>query len=154
LAKSRSNVRRENVLTSDALMPAVDFLKFDAQGAPFLEGRQCAQCNEVFTSPRRACPSCFSLEKMAPVTLKTTGRLHCFTIVHRSFPGVVTPFVSAIVDVDGGGVLKGNLVDIAPDPQAIAAGMPVTVVFREAATRGKNGEQFVIYAFAPSEIAP
>jgi uncharacterized protein len=142
-----------DMLTSDALIPAVAFLKFDTTGAPFLEGHSCTKCNEVFTASRRACPNCFSLEEMRTVVLKTTGRLHSFTIVHRSFPGVVTPFVSAIVDVDGGGVLKGNLVDIAPDPEVIEAGMAVNVVFREGVARGKNGERFMIYAFAPTEIA-
>jgi len=34
--------------------------------------------------------------------LETTGTLRSFTIVHRAPPGVAVPFVSAVVDLDGG----------------------------------------------------
>ena len=39
--------------------------------------------------------------------------------MHRNFPGVEVPFISAIVDLDGGGTLKGNLMDIVPSPEAL-----------------------------------
>jgi hypothetical protein len=37
---------------------------------------------------------------LKPERLANTGRLYNYTIVHRSFPGVETPFISAIVDLE------------------------------------------------------
>ena len=55
--------------------------------------------------------------------LGSTGKVRSFTIVHRAVPGVPTPYVSAIVDLDGGGVVKTNLLNVAPDPEVVQLGM-------------------------------
>ena len=39
--------------------------------------------------------------------------------MHRSFPGIEVPYVSAIVDLEGGGTIKGNLINIEPDPEKL-----------------------------------
>jgi uncharacterized OB-fold protein len=36
-----------------------------------------------------------------------SGTLYAYSIVHRSFPGIEVPYVSAIVDLDGGGTVEG-----------------------------------------------
>ena len=40
------------------------------------------------------------------------GSFYSYCIVHRSFPGIEVPYVSAIVDLEGGGTIKGNLINI------------------------------------------
>ncbi len=55
--------------------------------------------------------------------------------MHRSFPGIEVPYVSAIVDLDGGGTVKGNLIGIEPDPGEDPFGMPVQVVYKDALGR-------------------
>ena len=45
------------------------------------------------------------------------------------------PYVSAIVDLDGGGTVKGNLTGVDPDPAKIKMGMPVRVVYKDALGR-------------------
>ena len=52
--------------------------------------------------------------------------------MHRSFPGIEVPYVSAIVDLDDGTAIKGNLINIDPDPEKIEFDMPVEVVFDDA----------------------
>ena len=47
-----------------------------------------------------------------------TGVVRTFTIVHRAAPGVPTPYVSVVVDLDGGGVVKANLLNVEPTPEA------------------------------------
>ena len=69
---------------------------------------------------------------MEQIRLADTGKLYTYAIVHRSFPGVEVPFISAVVDLDGGGTVKGNLVDIEPDPAKIEFGVPVKFVYRDA----------------------
>lgn len=121
-------------------------------GAPFLSGSRCGACGHVFVGEREACARCTARGRMEPVHLAETGRLHAYTIVHRSFPGVKTPFVDAIVDLDDGAHLKGTLVDVDPDPAAIAFGMPVRIAYREAVPVGAD-EPYLTFVFVPAEGA-
>lgn len=130
-------------------LPIVSFLKIPAQGDPYLEGLECRQCKAIFLGDRPACASCGTRDALAPKKLANTGRLYVFTIVHRSFPGVVVPYVSAIVDLDGGGTVKGNLVGIEPDPRKIQMGMPVEVVYGIAPTKDREGNEYLSYSFKP-----
>lgn len=131
--------------------PAASCVKIPDDGrAPYLEGFRCASCSEVFIDDRPACPACHGRGALKPYRLAETGTLYNFTVVHRNFPGVPVPFVSAIVDLDGGGAIKGNLVDIVPSPEAITFGMPVKVVFRDAGRRDKDGNAYLAYFFTPA----
>jgi uncharacterized OB-fold protein len=86
--------------------------------------------------------------------LSNRGTLYTFTIVHRSFPGVAVPYVSAVVDLEGGGTIKGNLINVEPDPQQIAFGMPVDVVFGDALGRkDAEGNSYISYFFQPASQA-
>jgi uncharacterized OB-fold protein len=58
--------------------------------------------------------------------------------------------VSAIVDLEGGGTLKGNLINIEPDPEKIEMGMPIEVVFGDALGRvDRDGNTYLSYFFQP-----
>ena len=86
---------------------------------------------------------------MMPVRLANHGTLYNYTVVHRSYPGVPVPFVSAIVDLADGGSLRGTLLGVDPDPTALEAGMPVEVVFRDTGQISKEGQSFLAYYFVP-----
>ena len=87
---------------------------------------------------------------MTTVTLPETGKLYSYSIVHRSFPGVEVPYVSAIVDLDDGTAIKGNLINIDPDPEKIEFDMPVEVVFDDALGRkDSDGNSYLSYFFQP-----
>ncbi|HUO89997.1 MAG TPA: OB-fold domain-containing protein, partial [Rhizomicrobium sp.] len=86
---------------------------------------------------------------MQHIKLGTTGKLYNFTIVHRNFPGVPVPFISAIVDIDGGGTLKGNLLGVEPKPEAIKFDMPVNIVIRPVPQKDKEGNSYLSYFFEP-----
>jgi uncharacterized protein len=61
------------------------------------------------------------------------------------------PYVSAVVDLEGGGTVKGNLINVKPDPSAIKMGMPVRVVFKDALGRkDKQGNSYLSYFFEPA----
>ena len=130
-------------------LPIVSFLKIPPQGDPYLEGVRCGKCRAVFLGERKTCASCGAREGLAATKLAGTGTLYVYTIVYRSFPGVPVPYVSAIVDLDGGGTVKGNLVGIDPDPKKIQMGMPVAVVFRKAPTKDREGNEYLTYCFEP-----
>jgi uncharacterized OB-fold protein len=87
---------------------------------------------------------------MSPTRLSETGKLYDFTIVYRSFPGVDTPFVDAIVDLDDGAHLKGTLLDIDPNPDSIQFDMPVKIVYREVEPVNAKGTPYLSYFFVPA----
>ena len=78
--------------------------------------------------------------------LSDKGTLHSYAVVYRSFPGIDVPYVSAIVDLEGGGTIKGNLINIEPDPDKIEFNMPVKVIFDDALGRkDKDGNSYLSY---------
>ncbi len=72
-----------------------------------------------------------------------------FSIIYRSFPGVETPFISAVVDLEGGGTVKGTLKNIAPDPDQIQLGMPVEVIYEIAPRKDREGNEYMTFYFEP-----
>ena len=131
-------------------LPVVEWLKLPEGGDPYLEGHKCQSCGAVFLGERAVCAKCGARGKLSAVRLANTGSLYVYSIVHRSFPGIEVPYVSAIVDLDGGGTLKGNLINVEPDPEKIKLGMPVEVVYKDALGRkDREGNSYVSYFFQP-----
>lgn len=136
--------------TSAAPLPAVDYLKIPDEGDPYLAGSKCRACGATYLGERSVCSKCAARDQMDSIRLSNQGTLYTYAIVYRSFPGVEVPFVSAVVDLEGGGTVKGNLVDIEPDPDQIKFGMPVELVYRDALGRkDKDGHHYLSYFFAP-----
>jgi uncharacterized OB-fold protein len=79
-----------------------------------------------------------------------TGTVRTFTIVHRAAPGVPTPYVSVVVDLDGGGVVKANLVNCEPDPAVVRFGMPVRLTTYVAGV-DDDGTEAIAFAYEPAE---
>ena len=131
-------------------LPAVDFLKLPDDGEPYLEGYRCKNCQATFLGKRNVCSKCGTRGALSAVKLSNTGKLYVYSIVHRSFPGIAVPYVSAVVDLDGGGTVKGNLIGIEPDPAKIRLGMPVEVIYKDALGRkDKEGNSYLSYFFQP-----
>ena len=128
---------------------AVPYLRFAADGHPYLLGSQCGACGQIFLDERENCPKCAARGRMSELELPTTGRLYNYSIVYRSFPGVTVPFISAVVDLDGGCSVKGNLLGVQVDPSAIAFDMPVEVVFRDAGQASSAAEGYTSFFFVP-----
>ena len=133
----------------EALRPVVPFLKIPESGDPYLEGSKCKACGAVFLGARSVCSSCTARDQMASVKLSNRGELYVYSIVHRSFPGIDVPYVSAVVDLEGGGTVKGNLINVEPDPEKIEMGMPVEVIYRTAPRKDAEGNEYLTYYFQP-----
>lgn len=126
----------------------VPFLKRE-NGAPYLQGSKCRACGHVFVGERNVCAKCTARDQMESVHLADTGKVYVSTVVFRSFPGVETPFIDAIVDLDDGAHLKGTLIGVEPDPARIPFDLPVKVVYRAASPVNKPGVAYLTYAFEP-----
>ena len=134
---------------SPGLLPVVPFLKIPDGADPYIQGSRCKECRAVFLGERSTCAGCGARDQMEPSRLSNQGELYVFSIVHRSFPGIDVPYVSAIVDLDGGGTLKGNLINIDPDPEKIRMGMPVEVIYEKAPRKDAEGNEYLTYYFQP-----
>lgn len=136
----------------DSPRPAFAFIAFDAAGQPHLKAQRCTSCGATYAdSERIACGRCGGranvLEAFAPAR---EGTLHSAVIVRRGFPGIEVPFVSAVVDLDGGPTLKGTLRNVGLDPADIAPGLRVQVRFDDAlGRRDKEGNAYVAHYFEP-----
>ena len=131
-------------------LPVVEYLKLPDDGDPYLEGHKCGDCNSIFLGEREVCSNCTARGKIEPVKLSNKGKLYSYSITFRSFPGIDVPYISAIVDLDGGGTVKGNLIDCDPDPEKIEFDMPVEVVFDDALGRkDAEGNSYISYFFKP-----
>ena len=132
------------------MLPVVPFLKLPHDAPPYLEGSVCGRCDTTYLGQRMACSKCGARVEMKTRRLKNHGRLHTYSIVHRSFPGVAVPYISAVVDLDGGGCIKGNLIDVPADPEHIPFGLPVEVIFADALGRkDRDGNSYLSYFFRP-----
>lgn len=140
--------------TGAAPLPAVDYLKVPEGADPYLEGHRCGSCGAIFIGARSVCSKCGARDQMSATPLSNEGELYVFSIVHRSFPGIEVPYVSAIVDLKGGGTVKGNLVNVEPDPEHVRIGMPVRVIYGDALGRkDRDGNSYLSFFFEPAENA-
>ena len=131
--------------------PAVPYTAIDKTGAPYLIGSRCSACSATHLGYFENCPKCGVRGQVSEVRLADHGVLYNYTIVHRSLPGVKVPFISATVDLDGGGTVRGNLLEVEPDPAKIPFGMPVNVQFRSASIAVENGDGYIAHFFVPAD---
>ena len=135
---------------SEQPLPAVPHIKIPDEGEPYLEAYKCASCGATFLGERQNCSKCGSRDQMSTVKLPNEGKLYSYSIVHRSFPGIEVPYISAIVDLDDGTAIKGNLINVEPDPDKIEFDMPVEVIFADALGRKDgDGNSYLSYFFQP-----
>jgi uncharacterized OB-fold protein len=131
-------------------LPVVEWLVIPEKGDPYLEGQRCRKCSAIFLGKRSTCSSCGAHEQLDAIRLSNRGTLYVYSIVHRSFPGIEVPYVSAVVDLEGGGTVKGNLIHIEPDPAKIRMGMPVEVIYAIAPQKDREGNEYLTYYFQPA----
>jgi hypothetical protein len=133
------------------VLPAVDYLIIPEKGNPYLEGHQCEVCDAIYIGERSVCSKCFARDKISKIKLNNSGVLYSYSIVYRSFPGIDVPYISALVDLDGGGTIKGNLIKVDPSPENVEFGMKVKVVYEDALGRkDADGNSYLSYFFEPA----
>lgn len=95
--------------------------------------RHCKSCDKTYFYPRDLCPICFS-RNTDWIQTDGKGTLHTFAIVHRGPTPAFrdkAPYVTAVVELQGGARMPTNLVDIDPDPEVIKCGMALEVTFEK-----------------------
>ena len=87
--------------------PIVPFLKLTPK--PHLLGKKCSNCGALYVDKRVACSKCSSTAPFTDVALSNRGKVYVFSVVHQSFPGIKTPYITAIVDLPEGVSVRSNL---------------------------------------------
>jgi uncharacterized OB-fold protein len=126
-------------------VPIVDYLVLGDQ--PHLEAHECTECGAIYFDRRNACAKCGKTQ-FGTRALGTTGVVRSFAIVHQAAPGVPVPYVSSVVDLDGGGCVKANVVNVEPEPDKISLGMKVQLTTFVAGT-DDEGTEAVCFGFEP-----
>jgi uncharacterized OB-fold protein len=127
-------------------IPLVNYLVLD-DGEPHLVAKKCEKCGALYFDRRNACAKCGE-QSFADQKLANEGTVRAFTIVHRAAPGIPAPYISAVVDLQGGGVVKSNIVGVEASPDHVKLGMPVRLTTHTAAT-DDEGNEAVAFGFAP-----
>ena len=135
------------------MVPATPSIRIPEKGEPYLEGFICADCGQAFLEEPSACPKCGSRKPMYSRVLEPRGTVYSYTIVHRSFPGVKTPFVMVVVDMADGLTMRASLEGVAPEPSAVAFDMPVRLEFRDSGQADAEGHHYLSYVFVPDKGA-
>jgi uncharacterized OB-fold protein len=125
-------------------IPLVEYLVLGDE--PHLQANECTSCGARFFDRRNACAACFGTE-FRTVPIATSGEVRTFTITHLAAPGIPVPFVSAVVDCDGTSV-RGNLINVEPDPEHVHTGMKVRLALTSLGT-DDNGTEAVGFGFEP-----
>jgi len=128
-------------------IPIVDYLVLD-DGEPHLVANESEVSGALYFDRRNA-DAKSGEAGFRRRTLANEGTIRTFTIVYRAAPGVPTPYVSVVVDLDGGGVVKANLLNVEPDPSAVSTGMRVRMTTYPVGT-DDDGTEAIAFAYEPA----
>jgi uncharacterized OB-fold protein len=128
-------------------IPIVDYLVLD-DGDPYLVANEAVESGALYFDRRNADAKSGTTE-FRRKRVADTGTVRTFTIVHRAAPGVPTPYVSVVVNLDGGGVVKANLLNVDPSPDAVKVGMKVRMT-TYAVGKDDDGVEAIAFAYEPA----
>ena len=127
-------------------IPLVDYLVLGDQ--PHLVAKECTGCGARYFDRRNACAGCFGSD-FTQVSIVPEGTVTAFTIVAHAAPGIPTPFVSAVIDCAGTPV-RGNLINVDPDPDHVSTGMPVRLATYSLGA-DDHGVEAIGFGFEPAQ---
>ena len=127
-------------------IPVVGYLRVEP--VPHLVAQRCVACGALFLDRRNGCARC-GAEDFEDHRLGTTGTLRSYTVVHRSGPSVPVPYISVVVDLDGGGCVMGNLAGVGPDPAQLMPGQRLRLTTARAGA-DDAGTEAVAFQFEPA----
>ena len=129
-------------------MPEARFWR-ETQSRYNMIGRKCARCEQVYFPPRDLCPKCrrSSIGRMEQVHLSGNGKILSFSTVHDGLPEfqMQIPYTMAIIELDEGARITGQIVDCKGD--CVKIGAKVEAVFRKLGSEGKSGIIYYGYKF-------
>ncbi|MGC8923705.1 MAG: Zn-ribbon domain-containing OB-fold protein [Candidatus Micrarchaeia archaeon] len=110
-----------------------------------LIGSRCETCGTYYMPGRAICPMCRRKGKIVPHKYSGNGKIYSYTVIRVAPEGYefYVPYVLAIVELEEGARITGQIVDV--DPEEVKIGMPVEMVFRK--LHEDNPEGLITYGF-------
>ena len=127
-------------------IPLVDYLVLGDH--PHLVANECTSCSARFFDRRNACAKCGHTE-FTKADIPTVGVVRAFTIVAFAAPGILTPYVAAMIDC-GGTSVRGNVINVPADPEHVSLGMKVRLA-TELIGKDDEGTEAIGFGFEPTE---
>jgi len=114
-----------------------------------LEGTECPKCGKKYFPVRSVCPECHreSVGRMKNVKFSGKGKVFSHTVIHvgSSMFQMQTPYIMAIIELDEGPRIAGQIVDC--ESKDVKIGMRVKSIFRKIGEDGKSGTIYYGYKF-------
>jgi uncharacterized OB-fold protein len=99
-------------------------------------GQRCPTCQKVYVPPRGACSMC-GVATDEELTLSGKGTVTTFCVTRVPSPGLVPPYVSAWILLDGADITSMFLIQEC-DPADVRLGMRVEAVWVDPSERAPN----------------
>lgn len=155
LSTSARDVDSLNFVISESVMSellsapiaAAPYIVIENSGDHYLVGSRCGRCGATLLGERPACAACGMRDSMSRIRLADTGRIRTCSVVSRSYPGVPVPFIAAVVQIDGGGVVRGTLHGAIPEYPGTEIGRPVQICIEDTGQRDPVGRPFYSHVF-------
>lgn len=114
-------------------------------------GTKCSACGTMYFPKRYVCTRCRRKGRMEEKQLKGNGEVYSYTVVHVPPDGFEysAPYVLAIIKLDEGPMITGQITDI--DPQEAKIGLRVKSVFRRITEDGEDGIIHYAFKFVPAK---
>jgi uncharacterized OB-fold protein len=97
--------------------PIVPFLRLPEnypQEEGYFWGVICKECGAKFLGSRIACGKCGSTGPFEETRFSDEGEIYVFSVVHQTVPGLEAPYIAAIIDLDDGVSVRGNVYGLDP----------------------------------------
>jgi uncharacterized OB-fold protein len=103
-----------------------------------LVGTKCVTCNTVYFPPKDFCPTCRRKGKIEQFKFTGKGKILSFTVIRIPPEGFekYTPYAVAIIELDEGTRISGQIVDRIEE---VEIGKAVETVFRKISEDGDSG---------------
>jgi uncharacterized OB-fold protein len=140
----------ETATAGPQVLPLVDHLTLGpTRDQDYLNGSRCTKCGTAYAGPRIYCGKCSSQGPFEALKFSGKGKIYSWTILYQSAPWVKVPYVAAVVDLDEGVTIRGNIEGVEPKPENVRFGMPVTM-YTEPVSEDKEGNTYIAYKFRPA----
>lgn len=114
-----------------------------------LVGYRCRRCGFIeFPEPRKTCKRCRAPSEFEVIQMSTRGRVVSFVVQHRLPEGFETPLPLAVIDLEDGARVYGQIVECKPED--LKVGLEVEAEFR--VFYDDAGLRIYSYKFRPIRI--
>lgn len=114
---------------------------------------RCNVCQKILFPPRSICPTCRrkSVGRLEEIKLRGEGEIYSFSVVHEAPAQLdkMKPYIVAIVEMDEGVKVTGQVIDC--EPSEVRIGMRVRSTLRKLGEDGEAGVIHYGYKFVPAK---